>query len=108
LTAPVGEIDRRRLRALFDTDGCTPIGALVAREQANVRGEVQATRIVPRAGSPSLEVTVHDGTGSVVAVFTGRRRLGGVGPGRALVLDGVPRHDRDRLVMVNPAYTLLT
>ena len=70
-------------------------------------GEVQGLQVVPRAGSPSLEVTVGDGTGRVVTVFTGRRRLGGVDVGRRILVDGVVRRERARLVVMNPAYTIV-
>lgn len=69
-------------------------------------GEVQGVQVVPRAGSPTLEVTVHDGTGRAVAVFTGRRAIGGISPGRHLQLSGMTRRQGNRLVMVNPEYTL--
>ena len=58
-------------------------------------------------GSPSLEVTIADGTGRAVAVFTGRKRLGGIDPGRGVVLEGIGRLERNRLVLLNPAYQLL-
>ena len=63
--------------------------------------------MAPRAGSPTLEVVVSDGTGEAVAVFTGRRRIGGVDHGRGMLLEGVAHHERGRLVVLNPAYTLL-
>ncbi|CAN5118168.1 hypothetical protein BH24ACT1_BH24ACT1_08870 [soil metagenome] len=72
-----------------------------------VAGEISSLRVVTRAGCPSLEVTVDDGTGCALAVFTGRRVIRGVDPGRGVVLEGVMRRERERLTMVNPAYTLL-
>ena len=55
----------------------------------------------------TLEVAFSDGTGRAVAVFTGRRRIGGISPGRAIVCEGVGRDEASRLVLMNPAYTLL-
>jgi hypothetical protein len=43
-----------------------------------LRGEVAGLQVVPRAGAPSLEVTVDDGSGRAVVVFTGRTRVGGL------------------------------
>jgi hypothetical protein len=40
-------------------------------------------------------------------VFTGRRKIIGVEHGRTLILEGVPVPERDRLVIFNPAYTLV-
>ncbi len=62
----------------------------------------------PTSGLPSLAVTLSDGTGTVVAVWTGRRAIGGITLGRRLLLDGVPRRVGDRLEFVDPAYTLLS
>jgi hypothetical protein len=52
-------------------------------------------------------VTIHDGTGAAVAVFTGRSRIDGIEAGRAVLFEGVARRDCGRLIVYNPAYTLL-
>jgi len=85
----------------------TPIAEAVARRPVRVVGSVVRMRARPTSGQPSLAVTVSDDTGSVVAVWTGRRAIGGITLGRRVVLDGVPRTVGDRLEFVNPAYTLL-
>lgn len=72
-----------------------------------VGGEVQSFQVRPRAGSPSLEITVSDGSGKAVAVFTGRRRIAGLDCGRGVLLEGAGRDERGRLVLLNPSYTLL-
>ncbi len=51
---------------------------------------------------------MDDGTGRAVAVFTGRKRIGGLDGGRRVVLEGVGRHERRRLVLLNPAYTIVS
>ena len=70
-------------------------------------GEITRMRVAPRSGVQAFEVTIDDGTGTAVAVFTGRRHLAGVEHNRAVVLEGVARAERGRLMMLNPAYTLL-
>jgi hypothetical protein len=70
-------------------------------------GEITASRVVPRAGGPSLEVTINDGTGEVLAVFTGRRQVAGLDLGRAVTIEGVTREEEGRRILVNPIYTLL-
>ena len=112
LTAPVSELDNQRLREFCSAlPDVTPIGEVKAREQVSVVGEITSLRIVPRAGSPSLEATLSDGTGSLVAVWTGRRRIAGVAPGKRLVVSGrgstEPGGGRARLMMLNPTYELL-
>lgn len=107
LTASTEELHDERLRRRCTTPGCTPIGEVQARERVRVNGEIQATKVAPRGGTPSFRVTIDDGTGELVAVFTGRNRLPGLTVGRLVVLEGVPRREGNRAVILNPAYTLL-
>ncbi len=107
LTASADELDRDRLCNHYAALGLTAIDEAPRRIPVRVGGEVQALEVVPRAGSPSLEVVFSDGNGKAVAVFTGRRRIAGVSPGRGILVEGVGRDERGRLVLLNPAYTLL-
>jgi RecG-like helicase len=110
LTAPVSELDSQRLREFCSSlPGVTAIGDVQPRQQVSVVGEITSLRIVPRAGSPSLEATISDGTGSLVAVWTGRRRIAGIAPGKRLVVAGrgAPTDGRGRLLILNPTYELL-
>ena len=107
LAPSVAELDRTRLHDRYSGLDITSISDVRLREPARLGGEVQGLRVVPRSGSSSLEVTVTDGSGRAVAVFLGRRSLPGVTPGRGVVLEGVPRKEGGRCVLLNPAYTLL-
>ncbi len=102
------ELERLRLGRRF-TETTTTGGITAAPERVPVKvtGEVTSSRVVPRSGSPSLEITLSDGSGTVLAVFNGRRQIVGLEPGRAATLEGVGRIDGGQLVLVNPAYTLL-
>ncbi len=101
------EIEDERLQSRFADLGMVSIADAPSRAPIVVGGEIQGLQVVPRAGSPSLEVTISDGTGRAVAVFTGRRRLGGVDCGRRIVIEGVGRSERGRMLVVNPAYTVV-
>lgn len=110
LTAPVSELDLERLREFCtNLPGVVPIAEARAREEISVVGEISSLRIVPRAGSPSLEAVVSDGSGTMMAVWTGRRRIAGVCPGRRLVISGraTCQGGRGRLLILNPSYELL-
>ena len=107
LAKSMEELDEDRLQARYQGLGVTPIAEAPPRTPVRLGGEIQATQVVPRAGSPSLEVTISDGTGRAVAVFTGRRRLGGVDCGRSLVIEGVGRPEHGRVLVLNPAYQLV-
>ena len=110
LTTSVEELDRERLaefvRSIPDV---TPIAELEPRQECTIVGEIETLRIVPRAGSPSLEAMISDGTGMIVAMWTGRRRIAGVGPGRRMIVKGrgAPTGPGGRLLLFNPRYELL-
>lgn len=72
-----------------------------------VGGEIKRVIVAPRNGVPNLEVVVSDGTGTITAVFNGRRKIPGLEHGRAMVLEGVTVDLVDRAVIYNPAYTLV-
>lgn len=109
-TASLGELDRSRLATRFASD-TIPRDATIAeapdRRPIRLAGEITGSRVVPHAGSPSLELSVNDGTGTLRVVFTGRRGIPGLDTGRGIVVEGVTRRENGSLVVVNPSYTLL-
>jgi hypothetical protein len=100
-------LDKARLTARYGGQGGVAMADVPSRERVALEGEVISTRVVPRAGSPWLEVVISDGTATVVALFTGRRRIAGIDPGRGIRVDGVPFDQHGRTAMLNPTYTLL-
>jgi len=106
-TATTEEVNQVRLQERFCDVDVSRICDCPPRAPVRICGEVAAIQVVPRAGSPSLEVTVDDGSGRAVAVFSGRRRIVGLEPGRGIVLEGVAGTEDGRLQLLNPAYTLL-
>ncbi|MEY2399036.1 MAG: hypothetical protein QOJ00_2210 [Actinomycetota bacterium] len=111
LRTPIAEHDRAKLVDFCSAvPGARPISSVQAREHATVVGEISSVRIVPKTnGSPWLEATVKDGTGAIVAMWTGRRRMPGIRTGRRLKLSGrgSPSGPGGRLKVLNPEYELL-
>lgn len=107
LTTSDEELDRTALSRYCDELGVMPITELAPRTQARIGGEVRSVRVVPRAGAPSLEVTITDGRASATAVFLGRRKIAGIVPGRRVVVEGIAGQHGRRYLMFNPLYTLL-
>ncbi len=107
LSQSLDDLDDERVHQRLADFGVQTIAEAPDRTPVLLAGEIQGLQVVPRAGSPSLEVTIGDGTGRAVAVFTGRRRIGGVDCGRRIIIEGVGRTERNRLVMMNPAYTIV-
>ncbi|QXC59707.1 hypothetical protein KSP35_15120 [Aquihabitans sp. G128] len=107
LSQSIDDIEEERLQGRSADLGVTRIADAPTRTSIIIGGEVQGLQVVPRAGSPSLEVTIGDGSGRAVAVFTGRRRLAGVDCGRRVLIEGVGREERGRILVVNPSYTIV-
>jgi hypothetical protein len=84
----------------------TPISRARDREQLTVCGTLRTVTLRPRAGVPALEAELYDGSGSLAIVWLGRRQIGGIEPGRALVAHGRVSMSQGRPVMFNPRYEL--
>ena len=89
------------------TAGAVAIGNLQARQPARVAGRIKTIRVQPRAGVSSLECTIGDGTGQLMLVFQGRRRVAGIDPGAFVVVEGMVAARGRNLVMVNPLYWII-
>jgi OB-fold nucleic acid binding domain len=86
----------------------TRIGEVRPRERHRVAGIIQNIRIDPREGSGSVEATITDGTGYMVAKWLGRATLSGIKPGAGLVMEGtVGRGSDGEMVVLNPDYELV-
>ncbi len=111
LTARVEELDEEQLREFCASRaGVVAIRDVEPRCAATVVGEITSVRIVRRSGGvPWLEVTISDGTGKLVAMWTGRRRIAGIKPGQRVVISGRPSPSGPggRLLLFNPRYELL-
>ena len=85
----------------------TPCGEIAPRQRVCVVGKVIRMTARPTSGQPALAVSIADDTGTVTAVWTGRREIGGITLGRRLAIEGVPVLHGDHLEFTNPGYTLL-
>jgi hypothetical protein len=85
----------------------TPMADVVPRTFVAVCGKVTRMTARPTTGQPALAVSIADETGTVTAVWTGRRSIGGVSLGRRIQIEGVPALHGAHLEFTNPGYTLL-
>ena len=84
-----GDQDAHHLRqeyARSGKTGTTSIADSPDRERVKLRGSLRTVTLRPRAGVPALEAELSDGTGVILVVWLGRRRIAGIDP--ALHLDG--------------------
>ena len=89
-------------------EGATPIAEVKARSGCKVAGVVQNIRIDPREGTGSIEATIIDGTGHMVAKWLGRSSLQGIRLGVGLIIQGIAGISRDdEFIVLNPEYSLV-
>ena len=104
---PVRKLDAERLVDRFAELRLQPLGELEARDRTKVCGEVKRMTIKPRSGIPSTEIVINDGTGDATVIFSGRRHVAGIEHGHCIIVEGVAYADANRLVFLNPKYSLL-
>jgi hypothetical protein len=94
------------LQETVQKSGYNPVGRCADRQRVKLRGTLRTVTLSPRAGTPTLEAELYDGSGTVTLVWLGRRRIVGVEPGRDIVVSGrIAVHD-NRRIMYNPSYEL--
>jgi hypothetical protein len=99
--------DRRRLQARFAGVQITRIDEAPERVPVRVGGEIRSQHRSSPESRRFLRVEIDDGSGSAMLMFTGRNRIAGIETGRMIVVEGVGRIEKGRLMIWNPAYTLL-
>jgi RecG-like helicase len=102
------EIEDAELQEQVESsDGATAVAECNARTVVTVLGTVRSMTLRPRAGTPTLEVELYDGTAVVTLIWLGRRELAGVSPGAKLRVTGRITSDDARRVIFNPRYELV-
>jgi hypothetical protein len=106
LAADEMELESRELANESSSAGATHVSQCSVGAPVCVAGSLRAVVLRPRAGVPTLEAELYDGTGTVTLIWLGRRRIRGIDPGRQLVARGrLTRHD-GRETIYNPSYEL--
>jgi RecG-like helicase len=93
-------------RATDDHAEVRPIGSLTEPVKATVEGRVMSMAIRPVEQNSVLAVEVADETGTLTALFYGRKHIPGVECGGRLRLSGTVGIRNGRPVMINPVYEL--
>jgi RecG-like helicase len=100
-------LEANDLQKQCESHGATAVNACQNRKQVAVMGTVRSLTLRPRAGTPTLEVELYDGSGTVTLVWLGRREIAGVTPGRQLRATGRITTSAGRRVIFNPRYELV-
>jgi amino acid transporter len=88
--------------------GVTAIASLTGHGRATVEGRVHSLEIRPVDHSCVLACQVTDATGGITALFYGRTHIPGMETGSMIQLRGRVGVKDTGIVMVNPAYELLS
>ena len=96
----------RELRKDTRKAGLLPIKEAPDRERVVVQGTLRTVTLRPRGGVPALEAELYDGSGSISVIWLGRRRIGGIAPGRGIRVVGRIGVQEGQRVMYNPRYDL--
>ena len=107
LASEVEVLEADDLQKESASHGATAVTQCQNRKQVTVMGTVRSLTLRPRAGTPTLEVDLYDGSGTVTLVWLGRREIAGVTPGRRMRATGRITTNSDRRVIFNPRYELL-
>jgi hypothetical protein len=100
------QAEARELRTSSEKAGLVTIRDAPDRQRVVVQGTLKTVTLRPRGGVPALEAELYDGTGSINVVWLGRRRIGGISPGRGIRVEGrIGLQDGARM-MYNPRYDL--
>jgi hypothetical protein len=108
LTSTSEEMDARALLEESIERGSTPVGRCRSGERVTVSGTIKSLTLRPVGGVPGLEAELYDGSGMLMLVWLGRRRIVGIDPGRSLSVHGRVTLQNGHRVMFNPAYELRT
>ncbi|MDN5745808.1 MAG: OB-fold nucleic acid binding domain-containing protein [Nocardioidaceae bacterium] len=101
------EAEARDLRKTFTQRGVVSIEQAPDREPVRLRGTLRTVTLRPHGGVPALEAELYDGTGTLTVIWLGRRRIGGIDPGRAIEITGRASTQNGVRMVYNPHYELL-
>jgi hypothetical protein len=109
LARPAEEARMEHLKVWADTfEGTQRIAEVTPRTRCRVAGVITNIRIDPRQGGGTIEATITDGTGRMVARWLGRSSMKGIRLGAGLLLQGtssVP--EAGEMILLNPEYELI-
>lgn len=86
--------------------GSTSICDCEPGERTTITGVLHSVTLRPREGVPAVEAELFDGTGKIMLVWLGRRRIRGIEPGRGLTVTGRVTCNTAKPTIFNPKYDL--
>lgn len=106
LTADAGRLEAEELKDHSASLGAVQVARCGDRQRVRIAGTLRAVTLRPVGGVPTVQAELWDGTGTVSLVWLGRRRIGGIEPGRSIVARGRVTVTDGHRVIYNPIYDL--
>lgn len=106
LTSTTSTIEDEEMRDDAARAGCELISSKSDRQVATLHGTLRSVTLRPRGGVPALEADLCDGSGSVLLVWLGRRRIVGIDPGKQVTVYGRLGVRDGQPILFNPRYEL--
>jgi amino acid transporter len=89
------------------SEGAMRICDATWREHSKLSGRIRSVSVRQLDGTPVLECTLSDGSGTMLLVFQGRNEIPGIERGARVVVEGTVGSWHRRFAMINPTYELV-
>lgn len=101
------ELDAIELREEIEQKGADAIADVELGKVTSHTGKIRSIVFRPEKAVPALEAEIFDGTGFIVVIWLGRRRIQGIKPGVSISVSGRLVDVEGRLTMYNPKYSII-
>lgn len=106
LTASDQQLEAEQLRQDATRAGCALAGQVTRGQLVKLTGRLRTVAYTPGLALPTLTAELYDGSGVVMLVWLGRRRIGGIEPGAVLTVRGRVALRDEQFAIYNPHYEL--
>ena len=101
------DLDAEELREEVESKGADAIATVHLGAVTTHTGKIRSLVFRPEVKVPALEAEIYDGTGSIVVIWLGRRKIAGINPGTSVSVTGRLVNVDDVLTMYNPKYSII-
>jgi hypothetical protein len=101
------DLDAEELREELQEKGADAIADVKLGNITSHTGKIRSLVFRPENKVPALEAEIFDGTGFIVVIWLGRRKIAGIKPGISISVSGRLVTVDEKLTMYNPKYSII-
>lgn len=101
------DLDAESLREEMELKGADAIADVKLGSVTTHTGKIRSLVFRPEVKVPALEAELYDGTGFIVVIWLGRRKISGIKPGTSISVTGRLVTVDEKLTMYNPKYSII-